>query len=45
MSIKEIAMLGSLESPVFALRGLVYPHNHLVSLRNQINHPPDMVVT
>lgn len=45
MSIKEIAMLGSLESPVFALRGLVYPHNHVVNLRNQNNHPRSMVVT
>lgn len=38
-------MPGRLESPVFALRGLVYPHNHVVSLRNQSNHPHGMAVT
>lgn len=50
MSIKEIAMPARLESPTFALRGLVYPHNLVwccasLSLRNQNSHLGTVVVT
>lgn len=48
MSIKEIAMPSRLESPTFALRGRVYPHNLVRccgSLRNQNSHLGKVVVT